>query len=502
MRRFVRWGRFIALVACLIFVAAGVVQAAPAPPPTLRLRRSVAEITVPRFGTSVFIDGGTYVESVNGAFELRARRADYDEPIVVEQAIASPGGKVSYRSLPELSPSSFARALEDFFHLRLSTDAGDVVFKGDTGFCPNGYDRVRVDGSGPARLLYPDGCFTNQWTLGATWGIEQGWASGATDEFSFEGPDGHYQLRVSVNEPYRTLFGVDPSATTVGVTIKTDPCCTGGSGSARSSSAPVDHGSAIRPRSSAVGAPYAAPTGATIPKADALPDLIATPAWRMQTENQATGDFLDFAAMVWDRGPSPLVVEGFRPTDADYMNAYQYFYKDGQRVGEAPVGTFEFDARPGHEHWHFEDFARYVLTDSSKTTVVRSQKEAFCLAATDAMDLSVPGAAWRPFDTDPSSSCGTPTSIWIREVLNAGWGDTYTQSLPGQSFDITGLANGTYYVKIIANPRHVLYESTLANNVSYRRVVLGGVPGARTVRVSPYHGLHTERPCFPFCDIG
>ena len=33
-----------------------------------------------------------------------------------------------------------------------------------------------------------------------------------------------------------------------------------------------------------------------------------------------------------------------------------------------------------------------------------------------------------------------------------GWGDTYYQYLPGQSFNITGVPNGTYYVRIVANP--------------------------------------------------
>jgi hypothetical protein len=71
-------------------------------------------------------------------------------------------------------------------------------------------------------------------------------------------------------------------------------------------------------------------------------------------------------------------------------------------------------------------------------------------------------------------------------VLDVGNGDTYVQYLPGQSFDVTGLPNGTYYIEVIANPRHRLYETNLKNNLSLRKVILGGKPGARTVKVPPY----------------
>ena len=76
------------------------------------------------------------------------------------------------------------------------------------------------------------------------------------------------------------------------------------------------------------------------------------------------------------------------------------------------------------------------------------------------------------------------------ESLPAGWGDTYTQDLPGQSFDITHLANGTYFIAVRANPLGALYERTTANDVPYRRVILGGTPGHRKVTVPPWFGIH------------
>ncbi|MEU3305425.1 lysyl oxidase family protein, partial [Streptomyces sp. NPDC006678] len=71
---------------------------------------------------------------------------------------------------------------------------------------------------------------------------------------------------------------------------------------------------------------------------------------------------------------------------------------------------------------------------------------------------------------------------------DVGSGDTYTQDLPGQSFDITGLPNGTYYIQVLANPENRLKETNTANNSALRKVILGGTPGQRTVTV-PAHDL-------------
>ncbi len=142
------------------------------------------------------------------------------------------------------------------------------------------------------------------------------------------------------------------------------------------------------------------------------------------------------------------------------------------------------DARDGHTHRHFRDFARYRLLDEDKGLVVRSRKEAFCLVNTDAIDYTVPGANWRPENTNLRTSCGNHAAISVPEVLDAGSGDTYWQGLPGQSFDVKNLPNGTYYVSVEANPKGVLIESDRDNNNSYRRIVLGGSADDRWVKVS------------------
>ncbi|AZM59526.1 MULTISPECIES: lysyl oxidase family protein [unclassified Streptomyces] len=234
------------------------------------------------------------------------------------------------------------------------------------------------------------------------------------------------------------------------------------------------------------------PTGkASVPDVP-KPDLRSLPAYGITVsdgyEEDPDRDYLAFSANVWNAGPAKLVVDGFRSPGKDVMDAYQYFYDaDGKQVGYTPTGGMEWDPRPGHEHWHFLDFASYRLLSADKKETVRSGKEAFCLANTDAVDYTVKNAAWHPDNTDLSTACGEQNSISVREVLDVGSGDTYTQDLPGQSFDITDLPNGTYYIQVLANPENRLKETDHDNNSALRKIVLGGEKGARTVTVPPHY---------------
>ncbi len=48
----------------------------------------------------------------------------------------------------------------------------------------------------------------------------------------------------------------------------------------------------------------------------------------------------------------------------------------------------------------------------------------------------------RPYQTGLDSACGNGSTLWIRESLPVGWGDTYFQFGAGQSFNFTSVPNG------------------------------------------------------------
>ncbi|MDQ4055518.1 MAG: lysyl oxidase family protein [Actinomycetota bacterium] len=413
--------------------------------------------------------------------ELWSNRTSYAEPITT--VWRTPDGDVA---LPPGSMSTF-NALDDFVNISVKNlTTGKQLKTRHQDVCLNSRgDRVRPDA--PARSPYPKYCFANPYSLGSVQGIQAGWSTSLLggDEGRGGGvrlEKGIYDVKVTIAPAYARILKI-PAADatrTVRVRVKRDD---GGH----------DHGGGVPIEPSHRLAQPAAnpPTGPELLAVEGpRPNLRSLPAWGItMAEN---GNFLRFAATVWNAGDSPLVVDGFRVEAQDLMDAYQYFFDgDGNQTGYQKIGSFEYDDKASHQHWHFRDFARYTLLRADKTTAAVSKKESFCLANTDSIDQTVPNADWNPENTDLSTDCGEPGSMSLREVLSAGWGDTYAQFRAGQSFNLKGLPNGTYYIATIANPRNRLVESSTADNTSLRKIYVSGTDGNRKVRV-PKIGLIEE----------
>ncbi len=396
--------------------------------------------------------------------------------------------------------------LRDFVEVTVTDAKGKVVSRRSLAYCPNGTVRARPDA--PATSPYPSGCAEHPFALGAVAGLQAGWLSPI--DAGAELPNGTYTVTARLGEPWRKALGVPVASarTSVKVKVVTGEGSGGGEHPAERSAAASERRHEERRaqvEALALASGRAKPLGArptgtatfarAVPGAQ-RPDLRALPSNGIALvkgrdlgeevdPKVANHQFLVFSATVWNAGTSPLVVEGFRRPGAKLMTAYQYFYAGSRQLGYTKVGTMEYDTRPGHEHWHFTDFARYSLLDAKQRTAVRSQKEAFCLVPTDAVDLTRRGANWKPGSTGLYSACGNRDSLALRENLDAGWGDTYTQFRPGQSFDIESVPNGTYYIEVLANPDRRLVETSTANNRSLRKIVLGGTKGKRTVTIPP-----------------
>ncbi|MEV2193096.1 lysyl oxidase family protein [Streptomyces phaeochromogenes] len=454
------------------------------------------------------------------------------------------------RTLPAGLVKDFS-GLPGFIDVSIKNAAGEEVSNTQGTFCPNNASgRIRPDAPATSKYPQscPTNPFTlgSVWGVEKGWASN---TSSIDYDKPVDLPVGEYTAKVGVSKQYRDLFGIPDDQHTIKVTVRSDGEGGEGAGVAasRSSASSAHHGaghgtpSAKDPAAAAAAAAHHyGPRGADAPTPPAFshaledrglahhlgdgpghtdgsriapalkpaakrpsgragvpanvpkPDLRSLPAWDIAVTDGEDGDapgkdYLAFSANVWNAGPAPLVVDGFRSPGKDLMDSYQYFYDAaGKQVGYTPSGTMEWDPREGHEHWHFTDFASYRLLSEDQTKEVRSGKEAFCLANTDAVDYTVKNANWHPENTDLSTACGQQNSISVREVLDVGSGDTYTQYRPGQSFDITDLPNGTYYIQVIANPENRLQETNTKNNVALRKVVLAGEPGARTVTVPPH----------------
>ena len=472
--------------------AASAASAARVRGPVLTLEAAQGSITLDSYGGRVYPDAGIWLAAHGSPLQFDVRRQPYTSPITITQIIHPPYGGTISRPLPSSLLDGW-NGLRGFLTISVRNQAGQVVATEPVSLCPNSSQPARVSPGAPQTSPYPQQCLSDPFVISMVWGIQKDWAiDPVASDFHLRQmklPLGRYQMTETVAPQYRQLFGISARDATATVRVKVvkgprccpiPGCCLPGS---------PDHSRATPSRP-----PAGVPT-MTDPPRSALPDLIPLPAWDVKVSHprQQTHDYLDFAATVWVGGNSPLDVEGFRSHGSPVMPAYQYFWRDGHVIGRARAGTMGFDSKKGHNHWHFEQFARYTLLSKTKSVAVTSHKVGFCIGPSDAVDLLLRHAVWQPTNLGPpQGQCGSPTALWVSEQMPVGWGDTYIQSIAGQSFDITHVPNGTYYVQVTANPQRVLYETSTRNDVSLRKVILGGTPGHRTVKVPAWKGIDPE----------
>jgi hypothetical protein len=487
-----RWAAIAAASLAASAVSVPVAAAAPAPGPEIKMIAAQNNITVSRFGRQVYLDPGIWMASLRSAFQLDLQRPDYSTPMTVTQVVSLPGGGTQQIPWPASVIGTVPGALKDFVRMTVRNSAGKVVASSRMDFCPDSYDPERASPSSPATSPYPQECVGDPFPKSLVWGIARGWAVDPAEQVRpVKLALGHYTVTETIMPTYAQLLNVpaaDASASVKVKVVKGSGCC---SEAARAANRPQS-----RPQDRPLRSNPAVPDLAS-PPASALPDLVPLPSWGIRvahvrkTKTQSASDQLDFGATVSD-SHAPLDVEGFRSHGSPVMKAYQYFWQNGHIIGRLRAGTMGFDSKKGHNHWHFEQFAKYQLLNSGQKLAVRSHKVGFCIAPTDPVDLVQPGAVWQPSFLGFGFQCGSTTALWVQEMMPVGWGDTYFQSVAGQSFDITGLPNGTYYIEVVANPERVLHETDTSNDVSLRKVVLGGKPGHRTVRVPAYDGIDPE----------
>jgi hypothetical protein len=486
----------------------------------------------------VYVDSSVWLGAYGASYEFRAKRSKASAPATLTKTVIR-GNKRTTTKVPAALVDGL-NGLKNGLTVKIATPKGKVLLKETRSLCPGGSDRQRIQPTGRTEPVYPSFCGGNWFTKSTVFGVEEGWATNLNTYVQVQTKLTDLVMTTTISDPVANLLGLPAKGRSVTQKLQiVDECeqwgceeigeqllgesvegfstpegqdaqsaraeslrAQGGGHSGHTESSGTDQRVNLFTLDSnqahggdhpSLGQPGTKPSTRK-PAKDSLPDLVSVPAWQIGNEVDEAGiDRLTFNAHEWNAGPGPLVVEGYRRGGKEVMDAYQMFYRNGKEVGSTKTGTMEYHDAPEHDHWHFLDFASYELVTPKGKLVTTSGKQSWCLMPTDPVDLSVKGAVWRPEATGLDSACGERSALWLREVLPAGWGDTYSQNQT-QAFDLTGVRNGTYQIKITVNPNGNLHERTKSNNVSYRTVVLGGKPGARTVKVPPYEGVDTEVP--------
>jgi hypothetical protein len=207
-----------------------------------------------------------------------------------------------------------------------------------------------------------------------------------------------------------------------------------------------------------------------------LPDLVTQPPSdiRLVNDKAAGTRTLRFSNVIANLGQGRLEVRPVNDSATGTTTGFQRIYTHNAAgawslLSSTPIGTFEF--HPAHNHWHFGAFALYELrnvnTDGSigRRALRNSGKVSFCIIDSILINPNLEHSAPGAYHTCTQTA---------DQGLSVGWGDIYASYLAGQSIDVTGLPNGTYWLVSTADPENRIQESNNANNAAAVKVTIIG----------------------------
>lgn len=192
--------------------------------------------------------------------------------------------------------------------------------------------------------------------------------------------------------------------------------------------------------------------------------------------------FLQFSATLVNVGGGPLLVAAHR----------SFPFRDDWRVvqrvedGAGGYSERELEARlifggDGHDHWHVVGAEAHQLETLDGDIVGGLVKSGFCYFDNVDYRSTLPGAP--PAPVHSSVECGTQFDRDIAMGLSVGWGDEYQWYLLDQTIEITGVPDGRYRLRAIADPADHIEESDETNNDTWTVVDLSTVDGQHQVGV-------------------
>lgn len=166
-------------------------------------------------------------------------------------------------------------------------------------------------------------------------------------------------------------------------------------------------------------------------------------------------------------GDGKLYLYGSTTYPDGTQDVMQRVFRSDGTYYDRPAGRFIY--HPTHNHIHLEDWCIYRLRevlpgDGVGAIVAEGAKTSFCVE-----DLGIYNNTLPNFDPDGEfHSCGSTT-----QGLSVGWVDVYTKTLAGQNIDITGLADGVYWLESEADPDNHILEKDETNNATRIKVTVG-----------------------------
>lgn len=213
------------------------------------------------------------------------------------------------------------------------------------------------------------------------------------------------------------------------------------------------------------------------------PDMGMAPLGSLLVGKDTAGrTFLRFSATLVNVGPGRLLVVAHRsfPFSDDWRVVQQVDDATGG-YSERETGARLIFGGDGHDHWHVVGAEAHQLETLDGEIVGGLVKSGFCFFDNVDYRPSLPGRP--PAPAYLSNGCGTRFDRDVQMGISIGWGDEYQWYLLDQTIEITGVPDGRYRLRAIADPADAIAESDETNNDTWTIVDLVTRGGARQVDV-------------------
>jgi hypothetical protein len=209
-----------------------------------------------------------------------------------------------------------------------------------------------------------------------------------------------------------------------------------------------------------------------------LPDLAALAPFDVRLEMSSSGRrLLRFSTVVVNIGEGPFQLYGYDADDGvaaigDTLHVRQQILQSDGTYRERNTAATMRWAADGHNHWHILDVQWFRLQDLRGTTLLKTAKTGFCF-----LDSYAYGSKAKSRYNSDNSVCQTAPNRTVPMGVSVRWGDVYRSTIAFQWIDITGLASGDYFIRMIADPWETggrFLESNEANNRAWARIRLTG----------------------------
>jgi hypothetical protein len=207
-----------------------------------------------------------------------------------------------------------------------------------------------------------------------------------------------------------------------------------------------------------------------------LPDLAMGPIQDIAVGTTETGnERLRFAATIVNIGEGALVVRARRQwIGGEDWSVEQWIEERGGGYSAKPTSGALIYGGDGHNHWHVKQVEVHQIETLEGEVLGSLVKQGFCFFDTDPYHAQLEGAPARAHWG--SRGCAGSFDTRVRMGLSVGWGDKYPWHLLDERIDVTGLPDGRYRIREIADPHDEFEELDETNNETWVVIELGRTP--------------------------